>query len=201
MKFQRGFTLIELMVVILIIAILAVLTLGAGGYLQERAARSRAQAEIAALEATIEVYKIESGAFPGVGASDFDPPNPKQLLEKTDPEYLKYINTGKILFRALAGREKWNEPATEKVYFEFKRNQTFEDKSDGRTYVADPFRIDDKKCAYGYSVKTTLEDPNGLASYNTGFPDIWSTVGTYRGYKKRADDMNIKNWVTNWGTP
>lgn len=59
-----AFTLIELLVVITIIAILAALTLQTSGYIQEKAASSRAKTEIAALEAALESYKIDNGTYP-----------------------------------------------------------------------------------------------------------------------------------------
>ncbi len=46
-----GFTLVELLTVMTIIAILAGLVLGTFKFVQEKAARSRAEAEIKALEA------------------------------------------------------------------------------------------------------------------------------------------------------
>lgn len=60
----RGFTLIELIVVIAIIAILAALMLQTAGFVQNKGARSRAEAEIAALSAALESYKVEFGEYP-----------------------------------------------------------------------------------------------------------------------------------------
>jgi len=66
-----GFTLIELMVVIVIIAILAGIVIGTAGYAQRKAANNRAKAEIAAMEAALEAYKLDTGAYPaGNGAAN-----------------------------------------------------------------------------------------------------------------------------------
>lgn len=59
-----AFTLMELMVVILVIAILVGLTIGTLGYVNRKGAESRAQAEVAALSAAIDSYKIEVGSYP-----------------------------------------------------------------------------------------------------------------------------------------
>jgi len=60
----RAFTLIELLVVMAIIAILAGLVLRTAGYVQRKAATSRAEAEIAALSAALESYKADYGTYP-----------------------------------------------------------------------------------------------------------------------------------------
>jgi type II secretion system protein G len=59
-----GFTLVELLIVIAIIAILAALVLAAAGSVQKKGARSRAEAEIAALEAALESFKADNGDYP-----------------------------------------------------------------------------------------------------------------------------------------
>lgn len=61
---RQAFTLIELLVVMAIIAILAGLTLSTVGYVQKKGARSRAEAEVAALSAAIDSYKLDFGDYP-----------------------------------------------------------------------------------------------------------------------------------------
>jgi general secretion pathway protein G len=61
---KQGFTLIELLVVIAIIAVLASLVLAAAGSVQKKGARSRAEAEIKAVEAALESYKADNGDYP-----------------------------------------------------------------------------------------------------------------------------------------
>src|SRR5438874_9942737 len=60
----RAFTIIELLVVISIIIILAGLILSTAGYVQKKGARSRAEAEIAAISAALESYKADNGIYP-----------------------------------------------------------------------------------------------------------------------------------------
>src|SRR5882672_4133796 len=63
-KKLRAFTIIELLVVIAIIIILASLILSTAGYVQKKGARSRAEAEIAAISAALESYKADNGIYP-----------------------------------------------------------------------------------------------------------------------------------------
>jgi general secretion pathway protein G len=88
-----GFTLIELLVVVAVIAILAGLVLNTAGGIQKKSARSRAEAEIAALSAALESYKADNGDYP---RSNNTPPS-------TNNAFLR---------AALA-------PPSGKVYFEF----------------------------------------------------------------------------------
>lgn len=60
----RAFTLIELLVVVAIVAILAALTLSTLGYVNRKSAESRARAEVAAISAAIDAFKLEFGSYP-----------------------------------------------------------------------------------------------------------------------------------------
>ncbi len=61
---RNGFTLIELLVVMAIILILAGLVLSATGGIQKKAARSRAEGEIAALGTALESFRSDNGDYP-----------------------------------------------------------------------------------------------------------------------------------------
>ena len=117
-----GFTLIELLVVIAVIAILAGLVLQTAGYAQKKAARSRAEAEIAALSAALENYKSDRGDYP------------------------KWTNTdtGKNGNNAFLRAEL--APSNGKIYFEFsKKMGTNSNVSETNQSILDPFGY-----AYGY---------------------------------------------------
>ncbi|MFZ4683639.1 MAG: type II secretion system protein [Terrimicrobiaceae bacterium] len=99
-KFPGGFTLIELLVVITIIAILAALVLNTAGFIQKKAARSRAETEIAALSAALESYKADNGDYPtGTSANGNNAPGSNAFL-----------------------RTNLSPPSPGKVYFEFSKN-------------------------------------------------------------------------------
>jgi general secretion pathway protein G len=60
----RAFTLIELLAVLTIIAILSSIVLGAGRRATEAGHAARARAELAALSAALEAYKLQHGDYP-----------------------------------------------------------------------------------------------------------------------------------------
>lgn len=87
-KSPRGFTLIELLVVMAIIAVLAGLVLQTAGFVQKKAATSRAEAEIAALSTALESYKADFGDYPTNSATS----NNANLVAALSP------STGKVYY-------------------------------------------------------------------------------------------------------
>ena len=61
---SNAFTILELLIVISIIIVLAGLILATSGYVQNKGARSRTEAEIAAISAALENYKADNGIYP-----------------------------------------------------------------------------------------------------------------------------------------
>ena len=82
---SEGFTLIELLIVITIIAILASLVLAAAGSVQKKGARSRTEAEIAALGAALESYKADNGDYPINGTYGSPSPGSFNLVTSLMP--------------------------------------------------------------------------------------------------------------------
>jgi type II secretion system protein G len=107
---STGFTLLELMIVIAIIAILAGLILSTAGYIQKKGASSRAEAEIAALTVALENFKADNGDYPtGTNVNGLNAPSSNNFL----------------LTNLM--------PSTGKVYFEFSKGMT------NAGNVVDPF--------------------------------------------------------------
>jgi prepilin-type N-terminal cleavage/methylation domain-containing protein len=76
--FRKGFTLIEMLAVTAIILILAGLSLTVGKYAKNKAARSKAEAQLAKFVAGYQRYMGDMGRYPGsastetpVGANDY----------------------------------------------------------------------------------------------------------------------------------
>ncbi len=163
----HGFTLIELLVVITVIAILAGLVLQTAGYVQKKAARSRAEAEIAALSAALESYKADMGDYPA-GANG-------------NPSITTATGTANAFLRAALA------PSTEKVYFEFSKGMgtnTTTLSSETSQAILDPFGE-----GYGYYYTNSAAGaPNAGIRSGTNFFDLWSRSGTTN------TNQWIKNW-------
>src|SRR5437870_12991295 len=94
----RAFTIIELLVVITIIIILGGLILSTVGYVQKKGARSRAEAEIAAMSAALESYKADNGIYPSSPDTiALDPINDK------DSSLAKYSSASVSLYKFISG--------------------------------------------------------------------------------------------------
>ncbi len=61
---QRGFTLLEIMVVIVILGLLASLTIPSLMGNKEKADRQKAASDIVALENALDMYKLDNGRYP-----------------------------------------------------------------------------------------------------------------------------------------
>lgn len=148
---RGGFTLLELLVVITIIAILAGLILNTAGYMQKKAARSRAEAEIAALSAALESYKADMGDYPVGTATNVS------------------TGTNRFLRGALAPDGTNSLNPLNKVYFEFSKgmgtNPTLS--KDTNQDIIDPFGN-----RYGYQY------PGDTGRSGSNFFDLWSTAGS-----------------------
>ena len=64
---QRGFTIVELLIVIVVIAILAAITIVAYNGIQSRAKDSRIQSDIQSVAKKIELYAVDNGSYPSTG--------------------------------------------------------------------------------------------------------------------------------------
>ena len=86
----RGFTIVELLIVIVIIAILAAITTVAYNGLQQRARDAERTSEVAALQKALELYRIDNGAFPSVGTDNIGY-NVTTLAAALVPTYMNTI--------------------------------------------------------------------------------------------------------------
>ncbi len=182
-----GFTLVELLTVIAIIAILAGLVLSTAGYIQKKAAHSRAESEIAAMEAAVESYKADNGAYVSSNATD-------ALDAKLSVNPSGYKSASLDLYKALSGDTDANRQvaATEgKIYFEFKPAMLEPSGGNGTvTAIIDPFGN-----SYGYSTAYAAAISSNSSAvptvgYNPTF-DLWSTSG-------QTTANGTVQWSKNW---
>lgn len=66
-KLRTGFTIVELLIVIVIIAILAAITIVAFNGIQQRARASEAVSALSQSKKKLEIYKVENGSYPLTG--------------------------------------------------------------------------------------------------------------------------------------
>jgi type II secretory pathway pseudopilin PulG len=174
----HAFTVVELLIVTAMILVLAGLILATSGYVQRKAARSRAEAEIAAMSAALENYKADNGIYPRDATTD--------ALDARAPIASAYQPASLYLYNQLAGAPNASRSPTGKSYFVFKPNQLNPlDQSRNVSSIRDPFGN-----SYGYS---TANQANPAHGYNPTF-DLWSTGGRIDA----SDSPNQSQWIKNW---
>ncbi len=161
-----------------VIIVLAGLVLGTSGYVQKKGARSRAEAEIAAMSAALESYKADNGIYPRDDDTDaLD----ARVASGTSGNQKASLS----LYNALAGATNGSRTPTQgaKSYFSFKPNMLYPQPPSAAnvTYIRDPFGN-----SYGYSTANQADPTKG---YNPTF-DLWSTGG--EGATTQAQ------WIKNW---
>jgi type II secretory pathway pseudopilin PulG len=182
---KLAFTIIELLVVIGIIIALAGLILATSGYVQKKGARSRAEAEIAAISAALENYKADNGIYPT--NPDTDALNPSTDVDPVTGLPNKYSKASLYLYQQISGDSDGDRVVDQaKSYMAFKPNMLLPAPPSTATVVAlrDPFGN-----SYGYST-AKASNPSGSTGFNPTF-DFWSTAGG----RSTADQTQ---WIKNW---
>ena len=216
---HRGFTLIELLTVIVIIVILAGLVLSVAGYVNKKGATSRAQAEIKGMEAALESYKADNGAYPDDGTTSGSNTyvsgtcanlnaramgNPTKTYANTS-----YSAASLVLYRALSGDRDcdgvltggdWNVDinggtltlaltANSTVYFPFKPSQL--KTATGSMSISPTNKV------------TAIADPFGYSyGYSTAYYGDIQTSGTAsHGYNPTFDIWSTSGNLAEPGTP
>lgn len=205
----RGFTLIEMLTVMLVIAILAGIVLSVNGLVQNKAARSRAEGEINALKLACENYKADNGTPPRNADTDA-----LDARVSGNPNNSAYQLASLYLYKALSGDANANgqlDPDEGKNYASdlFKPSiLNYNKDGSGKilqvNYIKDPFDN-----SYGYSTIGAKDEedfveklrnsanptketrPSQVRGFNPTF-DLWSTGGT------TTTTSGQSKWVKNW---
>jgi type II secretory pathway pseudopilin PulG len=177
-----GYTIVELLIVMTIILVLVGLILATSGYVHNKGARSRAEAEIAAMSAALENYKADNGVYPLDASVD----------AKTESDPANYKNASLTLYKAISGdaNNDANRSAELISYMSFKPNQLAPtDTSQKVDFIKDPFGN-----SYGYS---TIYQTDPAKGYNPTF-DLWSTANYSPPSSPTPTPTPQTFWIKNW---
>jgi len=178
-----AFSLVELLVVIAIIIILAGLILSTMGYVRKKAARSRAETEIAAISAACESYKADNGVYPTNAVTNG--------LNPTDTNLNDYLPPCQYTYGELTGDRNFDGTGDtgSRSYLSLRPSSLLRNdmsnlpsSSNQVTAIRDPFGN-----SYGYS---TAKASGAAFGYNPTF-DLWSTANA-----NPTSDQN--QWIKNW---
>jgi prepilin-type N-terminal cleavage/methylation domain-containing protein len=210
-KSPHGFTLVEMLTVMAVIAVLASLILSVNGFVQRKAATSRAEGELAAMSAACETFRADNGSYPRSNRTD-------ELDSKKNgnPNSSVYKQANLELYRSLSGdampRNTPDGKPETKPYFEFKRDQLSVKKGPQGEVVEVNFVMDPFGNPYGYSTagmageeeyqaalrtNPSAPRPENSRGHNTGI-DLWSTGGSTNDAQEAGEPRDVKKWIKNW---
>lgn len=89
---QTGFTIVELLIVIVVIAILAAISVVAYTGIQQRARDTERSTEVSNVQRALEMYRIDNGSYPSVGGDDIGY-NLSALSSALVPSYIGSLPT------------------------------------------------------------------------------------------------------------
>ncbi len=90
-KQQSGFTIVELLIVIVVIGILAAITIVAFNGVQQRGRDTKRTTDISSVKQVLEMYKADNGTYPAVCSADNSGCNLSLLASALVPTYTNSI--------------------------------------------------------------------------------------------------------------
>ncbi len=193
---KQGFTLMELLIVMAIIASLVGITAAAAGMMRKKARRLKADAQLTSITLGLEKYKQEYSEYPAVKGS-----------QKAEFNGLNYNVAGaRMLYQALSG----DGTSAIKGLPGRPSNGELNESKDGEVFLssADPankaaglvaqigdssnyFLQDPFEKPYQYRSKGDAANKNEL--HNPENFDLWSF-----GYDDTGNASEPEQWITNW---
>jgi general secretion pathway protein G len=85
---QRGFTIVELLIVIVVIAILAAISLVTYNGVQQRARDSQRKSDISYVQKALSLYYIDNNGYPACTGGVYKAPTTPQACSLSDPDVI-----------------------------------------------------------------------------------------------------------------
>lgn len=199
--FLRGFTLVELLVVISLIAVLAALVISGAGGILKKIKRDQIRNFMAEIEGGLEDYKVDNAIYP----LNPDPRGTSTSVPYNGPDG-EAVSGAAVLYKHLSGDfdtdgqvDNDETPYVDRLdYWSNSRNPPPEvvrsvDVGGGVYLVVDPLGSPIRYLAYAPG-----EVQQALQQKKIKNPtyDLWSIAGAKEGSSDFTDEAK---WITNWG--
>jgi prepilin-type N-terminal cleavage/methylation domain-containing protein len=211
---SQAFTLIEMVTVVAVIVVLAGLIISVSGYVQNKAAREKAQTQLKNYSLQCDAYRADNGSFPE--SDDTDKLDPRRHFSPISGDSgTLYQKASRFLYSCLSGDyEPANSPdnqpeAGNHIYYTFKRDElSFAKGPAGQImnvfYIQDPFgncigystagNVSEVQYRDALQKDSSAKRPEAdkMQGYNPTF-DLWSTGGA-------SSPSQTGKWIKNWGS-
>lgn len=91
-KRNAGFTIVELLIVIVVIAILAAISIVAFSGIQERARDSRREAAVNTITRALEMYHLDNGGYPDCAGGTYQAGGTRSSCFTTSPAFINALS-------------------------------------------------------------------------------------------------------------
>lgn len=192
-KSNSAFTLVELLTTVAIVVVLMGMVLAGSRYVYKKMLVSQTVAEIHAIEAALEAYKADNGAYPPIDAAAWDnmDTNFTFPVSPTNGGWSNIVFVYKALYPTNTFSGGINRGMGGKVYMNFSQDQIRYHFAFGQRIF--PFISDPNGKPYGYNPKTPIANPltfDLFSAGSDGFP-LYTNALTVL-YSSTNDD--IGNW-------
>lgn len=173
---KQGFTIVELLIVIVVIGILATITVVAYNGIQGRALDSRRLSDARAIIKALEMYKINNGSYPIVatsGAGSFNGGWESSAHESVG-EFVKPLSLTEYGFASGTPVDPVNNIATTQTYLYYK----YDAGTDGCSASLGSFYVFGIKRTTTYGASVHPDSPGFSCSWRNWQPEFsWVTGG------------------------
>jgi len=167
---QRGFSLVEMLVVIAIIGVLAAITFGLSQIANQKAITERARVELQEVSKALDAYRDNEGDYPTNA----------------------YTSRNELYYLLCTSSNGFNNKTSTKIYFT-PRETMFSSSTSGAL-------LDPLKNPYGYAYPGTNHNLTGFDLWSPVTKGSALNSGNLTAYLQSTvgNSSNIQDWVTNW---
>lgn len=197
---RSGFTLLELLIVVLVMSLLAAITIGSMQYAKKKASRSRTEAFIELIKTQLTQYKLDYGDYPKLTDPQFGTSTMANDTEDIGGGGHPKLGGAVLLYRALTGDIDDDGIIGSSETLKLPLVQLISEKGD----ASSDFRVK-RSSVNGYyylcdAYETPIQYRHGgdTGAINQDSYDLWSPVDSGDYNDAPTGSGSYPKWIKNW---